>query len=100
MKKRNSRMIVNGEDFSLEISTGIKGSFDWRNHALDLFLETVIEKSRDFFENLPEDEKKLNINVNGDAWKEKGRVLIAMNKNGTIDKLFSDVRKEIDSIPW
>jgi len=100
MGKRNNRIVIDGEDYRLEVSTGFMGSSDWRNHALGFFLETVIEKSRDFFEALPEDEKKMNSAVLGEAWKERGRVMKVINQDGTIDKLLSDVKKEIDSIPW
>ncbi|HBC89260.1 MAG TPA: hypothetical protein DCZ94_20155 [Lentisphaeria bacterium] len=100
MGKRSNRMVIDGEDYRLDISTGGKGAFDWRNAALKVFLEVAVGKSRDFFEALPEDEKTLNINVSGPAWKESGQVLQILNKNGVIDKLLSDVKKEIDSIPW
>ena len=100
MEKRNSRMVIDGEDYRLDISTGGKGAFDWRNAALKVFLEVAVEKSRDFFEALPADEKKMNSAVLGEAWKERGRVMKVINQNGTIDKLLSDVKKEIDSIPW
>ena len=92
---KGSRMILHGDNFILDISIKGKGSFDWRNTARGLLLETIIDKSKKFFESLPADEKKLNIDVNGDAWKESDRVLQALYSNDKLNKLFEEVKKEI-----
>jgi hypothetical protein len=95
MKKYSNTMTINGEDFVLNVGVGGKGSFDWRNTARCMLIETVIEKSKDFFESLPENEKELKIDILGEAWKESDRVLQTLYSNGTLDKLFKDVKKEI-----
>lgn len=95
MTKFSNTMTINGEGFVLNIGVGGKGSFDWRNTARALLLETMIEKSKDFFESLPEDGNSLNVAVNGDTWKESDRVLQLLYGEGKLDKLFEDVKKEI-----
>ena len=62
--KNTNKMVLERDNFFLEISVKGKGLFDWRNTARGLFLEAIIEKSKKFFESLPIDEKKLNDEVN------------------------------------
>jgi hypothetical protein len=98
MRKKENSIVINTDDFKLELQTGFDKSFDWRSHSLGLFLEIMIEQSRDFFEKLHPDEKEMGVEVIGDGWKEREEVLRTLNHTKALDTLFAQVKDEISRL--